>query len=146
VQDVAVPDIGSSGKAKIIELLVKVGDTVEADQSLLVLESDKASMEIPSPAAGVVESLSVKLDDEVGTGDPILKLRVVGAAAAATRRQRQQQAIAHRPAPPRRSPPKLVQLPPCRRPPPTSPHRAATAAKCTPARQYVSWPVSLVWN
>ncbi|HRL91980.1 MAG TPA: dihydrolipoyllysine-residue acetyltransferase [Pseudomonas sp.] len=81
VQDVAVPDIGSSGKAKIIELLVKVGDTVEADQSLLVLESDKASMEIPSPAAGVVESLSVKLDDEVGTGDPILKLRVVGAAA-----------------------------------------------------------------
>lgn len=83
VQDVAVPDIGSSGKAKIIELLVKVGDTVEADQSLLVLESDKASMEIPSPAAGVVESLSVKLDDEVGTGDPILKLRVVGAAAPA---------------------------------------------------------------
>ena len=81
LQDVAVPDIGSSGKAKIIELLVKVGDTVEADQSLLVLESDKASMEIPSPAAGVVESLSVKLDDEVGTGDPILKLRVVSAAA-----------------------------------------------------------------
>ena len=83
LQDIAVPDIGSSGKAKIIELLVKVGDTVEADQSLLVLESDKASMEIPSPAAGVVESLSVKLDDEVGTGDPILKLRVVGAAAPA---------------------------------------------------------------
>ncbi len=83
LQDIAVPDIGSSGKAKIIELLVKVGDTVEADQSLLVLESDKASMEIPSPAAGVVESLSVKLDDEVGTGDPILKLRVAGAAAPA---------------------------------------------------------------
>ena len=81
LQDIAVPDIGSSGKAKIIELLVKVGDTVEADQSLLVLESDKASMEIPSPAAGVVESLSVKLDDEVGTGDPILKLRVASVAA-----------------------------------------------------------------
>ncbi len=83
VQDIHVPDIGSSGKAKIIELLVKVGDTVEADQSLLVLESDKASMEIPSPAAGVVESLSVKLDDEVGTGDLILKLKVAGAAPAA---------------------------------------------------------------
>lgn len=83
LQDVAVPDIGSSGKAKIIELLVKVGDTIELDQSLLVLESDKASMEIPSPAAGVVESLSVKLDDEVGTGDPILKLRVAGGAGAA---------------------------------------------------------------
>ena len=79
---IRVPDIGN-GEGEVIELLVKVGDTVEADQSLLVLESDKASMEIPSPAAGVVESLSVKLDDEVGTGDPILKLRVVGAAAPA---------------------------------------------------------------
>ena len=83
VQDIHVPDIGSSGKAKIIELLVKVGDTVEADQSLITLESDKASMEIPSPAAGVVESIAVKLEDEVGTGDFILKLKVQGAAAAA---------------------------------------------------------------
>uniref|UniRef100_UPI00258995D5 biotin/lipoyl-containing protein n=1 Tax=Pseudomonas sp. TaxID=306 RepID=UPI00258995D5 len=68
-QNVNVPDIGSSGKAQIIELSVKVGDTVEVDQSLITLESDKASMEIPSPAAGVVESISVKLNDEVGTGD-----------------------------------------------------------------------------
>nr|WP_165439535.1 dihydrolipoyllysine-residue acetyltransferase [Pseudomonas sp. 9.1(2019)] len=83
VQDIHVPDIGSSGKAKIIEILVKAGDTVEADQSLITLESDKASMEIPSPAAGVVESISVKLDDEVGTGDFILKLKVAGAAAPA---------------------------------------------------------------
>lgn len=83
VQDIHVPDIGSSGKAKIIELLVKVGDSVEADQSLITLESDKASMEIPSPAAGVVESIGVKLDDEVGTGDFILKLKVQGAAAPA---------------------------------------------------------------
>ncbi len=83
LQEIRIPDIGSSGKAKIIELLVKVGDTVEADQSLLVLESDKASMEIPSPAAGVVASLSVKLDDEVGTGDLILSLTVTGVAASA---------------------------------------------------------------
>jgi pyruvate dehydrogenase E2 component (dihydrolipoamide acetyltransferase) len=83
VQEIRIPDIGSSGKAKIIELLVKVGDTVEADQSLLVLESDKASMEIPSPATGVVASLSVKLDDEVGTGDLILSLTVTGVAAPA---------------------------------------------------------------
>ena len=83
IQDIHVPDIGSSGKAKIIEILVKAGDTVEADQSLITLESDKASMEIPSPAAGVVESISVKLDDEVGTGDFILKLKVAGAAAPA---------------------------------------------------------------
>jgi pyruvate dehydrogenase E2 component (dihydrolipoamide acetyltransferase) len=64
-------------------VLVKAGDTVAADQSLITLESDKASMEIPSPAAGVVESVSVKLDDEVGTGDLILKLKVAGAAPAA---------------------------------------------------------------
>ncbi|MBT2337871.1 MULTISPECIES: dihydrolipoyllysine-residue acetyltransferase [Pseudomonas] len=81
VQDIHVPDIGSSGKAKIIEVLVKVGDTVEADQSLITLESDKASMEIPSPAAGVVESVEIKLEDEVGTGDLILKLKVAGASA-----------------------------------------------------------------
>ncbi|WP_414156330.1 dihydrolipoyllysine-residue acetyltransferase [Pseudomonas sp. BNK-30] len=83
VQDIHVPDIGSSGKAKIIEVLVKVGDTVEADQSLITLESDKASMEIPSPAAGVVKEVIAKLDDEVGTGDLIIKLEVAGAAPAA---------------------------------------------------------------
>jgi pyruvate dehydrogenase E2 component (dihydrolipoamide acetyltransferase) len=82
VEDIHVPDIGSAGKAKVIEILIKVGDTVEADQSLITLESDKASMEIPSPAAGVVESIGIKLEDEVGTGDFILKLKVAGAAPA----------------------------------------------------------------
>ncbi|WP_439860711.1 dihydrolipoyllysine-residue acetyltransferase [Pseudomonas sp. MBLB4136] len=82
VQDVHVPDIGTDGKVKVIEVLVKAGDKVEADQSLITLESDKASMEIPSPAAGTVESVEVQLDAEVGTGDLILKLKVTGAAAA----------------------------------------------------------------
>ena len=86
VQDSHVPDIGSDGKAKVIEILVKVGDTVEAEQSLITLESDKASMEIPSPVAGVVDSISVKLEDEVGTGDFILTVKVAGAAAAAPAR------------------------------------------------------------
>ncbi|RUD52268.1 dihydrolipoyllysine-residue acetyltransferase [Pseudomonas aeruginosa] len=83
VQDIKVPDIGSAGKANVIEVMVKAGDTVEADQSLITLESDKASMEIPSPASGVVESVSIKVGDEVGTGDLILKLKVEGAAPAA---------------------------------------------------------------
>ena len=82
-QEIRVPDIGSSGKAKIIELLVKVGDVLTADQSLLVLESDKASMEIPSPAAGTVTALSVKLGDEVGTGDLILQLQGSAPAVSA---------------------------------------------------------------
>ncbi|MEW6463670.1 MAG: dihydrolipoyllysine-residue acetyltransferase [Pseudomonadota bacterium] len=85
VQDVHVPDIGSDAKGKVIEIMVKVGDRIEADQSLLTLESDKASMEIPAPAAGVVEALLVKLDDEIGTGDLILKLKVEGAAPAAAK-------------------------------------------------------------
>ena len=83
LQPVHVPDIGSAGKARIIELLVKAGDVVEADQSLLVLESDKASMEIPCPQAGTVDSVAVKINDEVGTGELILTLRVAGAAPAA---------------------------------------------------------------
>jgi pyruvate dehydrogenase E2 component (dihydrolipoamide acetyltransferase) len=89
VQDIHVPDIGSDGKARVIEVLVKVGDSVSAEQSLITLESDKASMEIPSPTAGVVESISVKLDDEIGTGDLILKLKVSGddATAAPTKAQ-----------------------------------------------------------
>ncbi|MBB3102732.1 dihydrolipoyllysine-residue acetyltransferase [Azomonas macrocytogenes] len=82
-QEVHVPDIGSDGKVKVIELYVKAGDKIEADQSLLTLESDKASMEIPSPAAGVVESVAIKLNDEVGTGDLILVLKTEGAASAA---------------------------------------------------------------
>ena len=91
VQDVHVPDIGTDGKVKVIEVMVKAGDSIEADQSLITLESDKASMEIPSPAAGVVEEVLVKLDAEVGTGDLILKLKVAGAAPAAAPAQASQQ-------------------------------------------------------
>ena len=86
-----MPDIGSSAKGKVIEIMVKAGDSIEADQSLLTLESDKASMEIPSPAAGVVEEVLVKLDDEIGTGDLILKLKVAGAAPAAAPAQASQE-------------------------------------------------------
>jgi len=83
-QEIKVPDIGSSGKASVIEISVNVGDTIEAEQPLITLESDKASMEIPSPAAGVVESISVKVGDEVGTGDLILVLQGAAASKPAT--------------------------------------------------------------
>src|SRR5690606_12575537 len=59
VNEVRVPDIGGDGKAQVIEVLVRPGDAIELEQSLVVLESEKASMEIPSPAAGVVESVEV---------------------------------------------------------------------------------------
>ncbi|TWR91073.1 dihydrolipoyllysine-residue acetyltransferase [Pseudomonas saxonica] len=121
VQDIHVPDIGSSGKAKIIEILVKAGDTVEADQSLITLESDKASMEIPSPAAGVVESIAVKLDDEVGTGDFILKLKVAGAAAPAA------------PAQAAPAPAAKAEAPAAAAPAPTAKAEAAPAPAAAPA-------------
>lgn len=79
VQSFNIPDIGD-GSARVIELLVQVGDKVEVDQSLLTLESDKASMEIPSPAAGVIEAIEVKLEQEVQTGDLMLRMRVEGEA------------------------------------------------------------------
>lgn len=82
VEQVRIPDIGSSGSAKVIEVMIKAGDSVEADQSLITLESDKASMEIPAPKAGVVESLSIKVGDDAKTGDLILTLKVKGAAPA----------------------------------------------------------------
>lgn len=82
VEEIRIPDIGSSGSANVIEVMVKAGDTIEADQSLITLESDKASMEIPAPKAGVVESVSIKVGDEGKTGDLILTLKVAGAAPA----------------------------------------------------------------
>jgi len=70
-REIRVPDIGDFDKVPVIELLVSAGDTIEAEQSLVTLESDKATMEVPSPSAGTVVELSVKEGDEVGEGDVI---------------------------------------------------------------------------
>lgn len=78
--EVKVPDIGDFDEVEVIEVLVNVGDTIKADQSLITVESDKASMEIPSDTAGVVTALSVKVGDKVKQGSVILQ--VEGAAAA----------------------------------------------------------------
>ena len=75
---IKVPDVG--GEGEVIEILVQVGDSVEVEQSLITLESDKASMEIPAPAAGVIESIEVKLEQQVKTGDLMLRMRVEGEA------------------------------------------------------------------
>ena len=79
--DIKVPDIGDFKDVAIIELLVKPGDTVKAEQSLITVESDKASMEIPSSHAGVVKELKVKLGDSVNEGTVILTLDAAGASA-----------------------------------------------------------------
>jgi dihydrolipoamide dehydrogenase len=80
--EVKVPDIGDFKDVEVIEVLVKPGDRVEKEQSLLTLESDKATMEIPAPVAGVVKSLAVKIGDKVSEGSPILLLEESTAAAA----------------------------------------------------------------
>ena len=80
---VSVPDIGDFDEVAVIELLVAVGDTVDKDQSLITVESDKASMEIPSSHAGVVKSISVKLGDKVKQGVVLLQLEGEGAAPVA---------------------------------------------------------------
>ncbi len=79
--EIKVPDIGDFKEVEVIELLVKPGDTVKAEQSLITVESDKASMEIPSSAAGVVKELKVKLGDKVAEGSLILMLEANDAAA-----------------------------------------------------------------
>jgi dihydrolipoamide dehydrogenase len=81
--DIKVPDIGDFDEVSVIEVLVKPGDTIKAEQSLITVESDKASMEIPSSQSGMVKEIKVKLGDMVKQGSVVLTLEVAGAAAAA---------------------------------------------------------------
>ena len=82
IKEVLVPDIGDFKDVEVIEVLVKPGDRVEKEGSLVTLESEKATMEIPSPAAGIVRELRVKVGDKVSEGKPILLLEESGEAAA----------------------------------------------------------------
>ncbi len=83
VIDIKVPDIGDFAEVGVIEVLVKAGDTIKVEQSLITVESDKASMEIPSSHAGVVKEVKVKLGDKVAEGSVVLTLEAADAGAAA---------------------------------------------------------------
>jgi pyruvate dehydrogenase E2 component (dihydrolipoyllysine-residue acetyltransferase) len=80
--EVKVPDIGDFTEVPVIEVLVKPGDTVKAEDSLVTLESDKATMDVPAPAAGVIKSVAVKVGDKVSEGHLILTLEEAAGAAA----------------------------------------------------------------
>ncbi|MEG1681225.1 MAG: biotin/lipoyl-containing protein, partial [Stenotrophomonas sp.] len=80
--EIKVPDIGDYNDVPVIEILVAVGDTVKKDQGLVTLESDKATLEVPSSAAGVVKEIKVKLDDTLSEGDVVLILEAEGEGAA----------------------------------------------------------------
>ncbi|WML90671.1 dihydrolipoyllysine-residue acetyltransferase [Thiothrix lacustris] len=83
IQEILVPDIGSFKDVEIIEVLVNVGDTINVEDSLITIESDKSSMEIPSPAAGVVKEVKVKVGDRISEGSLVVMMDVTDGAAAA---------------------------------------------------------------
>ncbi len=94
IREVLLPDIGDFKDVEIIELLVSPGDRVEAEQSLLTLESDKATMEIPAPFAGVVKSLAVGIGDKVNEGDRIAELEAFGGPSVSAAPETGQAAVA----------------------------------------------------
>ena len=122
ITEIKVPDIGDYNDVPVIEILVAVGDTVAKDQGLVTLESDKATLEVPSSAAGVVRELKVKLGDSLSAGDVVLLLETDGQAAA--------------PAPAAAKPAGAAAAAPASKPPVTPSHRApdpAVAAQALPA-------------
>jgi pyruvate dehydrogenase E2 component (dihydrolipoamide acetyltransferase) len=102
---VLVPDIGDFDQVAVIELLVKPGDSVKAEQSLITVESDKASMEIPSSHAGVIKELRVKIGDKVSKGSVVALITAVGGSAAAAAAPTVAAAAASATAPPAASAP-----------------------------------------
>jgi pyruvate dehydrogenase E2 component (dihydrolipoamide acetyltransferase) len=121
--EVKVPDIGDFKDVPVIEVLVKPGDTVKPEDSLVTLESDKATMEVPSPAAGVVKALKVKVGDKVGEGSVILTLE----AAASEGAGKQEQAAAKPTTPPPPAAAPSPAAPPASTPAPTPAPAPATA-------------------
>ncbi|WP_288473547.1 pyruvate dehydrogenase complex dihydrolipoyllysine-residue acetyltransferase [uncultured Pantoea sp.] len=96
-KEVAVPDIGGD-EVEVTEILVKVGDKVEAEQSLIVVEGDKASMEVPAPFAGVVKEITIATGDKVSTGSAIMVFEAEGAAPASDAKPAMKEEAASAPA------------------------------------------------
>ena len=124
IVEVQVPDIGDFKDVEVIEVLVKPGDTVAKEQSLITVESDKASMEIPSSAAGVVKEMQVKLGDKVSQGS------ARAAARVSDGRRPPRRAAAAAPSKARRC---------AKAPAPPAPHRCTAAPRRPPAARSKSW-------
>jgi len=103
-KEIKVPDIGGAALVDVIEVLVKVGDEIGIDTPLFVLESDKASMEIPSPSAGIVRSVNLKTGDKVSEGDVMLTLELLADASSATVDVPEKKEIESQPVPEIKSP------------------------------------------
>ena len=130
--EVKVPDIGDFTDVPVIEVLVKTGDTVKAEDSLVTLESDKATMDVPAPAGGVVQSVGVKVGDKVSEGHLILTLET--AAEAPSRAGAAPASAAAAPkTPPASPPPPAAVQPPAQAKAPAPPPVAAPPAPAAPA-------------
>src|SRR5471032_166986 len=130
IVEVKVPDIGDFKEVEVIELMIKVGDTIKVDQSLITVESDKASMEIPSSHAGVVKEIKIKVGDKVAEGGLLLLLEAEGGAAAPAAAPA---AAAPAPAP-------AAAAPAARRPPPQP--AARSKSKCRTSATSRKWKSS----
>ena len=129
--DIQVPDIGDFDEVGVIELLVKPGDTVKAEQSLITVESDKASMEIPSSHAGVVKDLRVQVGDKVKQGSVVLVLDAAGAPAQESEQKMAPAPAEQAPAAIKTEAPAVVAAPAAATPAPV----VAAAAVAEPAHQ-----------
>lgn len=143
--EVKVPDIGDFSDIPVIEIGVKVGDTIALDDSLVTLESDKATMDVPSSVAGVVKEIKVAVGDRLSQGAVVAIVEVVGETAAPrppkpsqNRRppQRRRPWRHHRPSPSRLHPYQH------RWPQAHRPHHCRSPPACTPARRYASLPAN----
>ncbi|MBD5771892.1 dihydrolipoyllysine-residue acetyltransferase [Marinomonas colpomeniae] len=94
---IRVPDIGGATDVEVIEISIEVGDIVEVDQSIIVLETDKASMDVPSSMAGKVTSITVKVGDKVSEGDEVLVVEIEGASASSPEEKAEEPAAVEAP-------------------------------------------------
>ncbi|HDP90440.1 MAG TPA: dihydrolipoyllysine-residue acetyltransferase [Thioalkalivibrio sp.] len=130
-KNIVVPDIGDFADVEVIEILVSPGDTIKAEDSLITLESDKASMEIPAPEGGVVKALKIKVGDRIKQGDTILELEPVNDAAPAT------EPAAGKPAPQAEAKPEPKPAPKAEapQPAPAAPRAAPAGQRPSPTRK-----------
>lgn len=136
LQEIRIPDIGDAEDVVVIELCVAPGDRVEADDALIVIESDKASMEVPAGVSGVVEALLVAIDDAVVEGQSIARIEAAGEAAEASAKAPTEQTKP--PAPPPKSP----QLEPAPAPPPAAQPAERPAARRAPGAPVYAGPAT----
>ena len=132
LREILTPDIGDFESVEVIEILVKPGDAIKPEDALITLESDKATIDIPSPAAGIVRTIKVKKGDKVSQGTPILEIEEADAAIVAEKQKQQ----AEESVPP--PPPVVKETAPVHRPAPVTPTSSATVGTSRSAQAHAS--------